>query len=414
MNEDLRSAGVDPWAHFLGHGLRDGRPFTTPGLVARALSRLAPDIQDALRKVNERLSSDSGEEQIRRAAQPLVTSACKVAVYCNLYGNFFMQEIANLVHWQLKALGIDTHLRTEESQLNEAFDIRIFVAPHEFFWLGRGELWRDLAGAPGSVLYNVEQPQTKWFCRGAPYLIQAPLVLDLNSQTAILCQQFGCNSIHYAPPYLPACPYTIPELDASHIEHLRGYKFSRSGFDWTQHPGVTERPIDILFVGTGSERRLKAIERLRELTDKYRFLCIYTHQTSALNDNNTQTRNVGVRSLRALAQRSKIVLNIHQDWIGYFEWPRIVNAGIWQGACVVSDPCFPDPVFVSGAHYLEEATRHLPELLVWLLGTQDGQSKMNETAAAGYQRAASSAARAAMLTPMLTALQGVAVGAPLI
>jgi hypothetical protein len=411
LNPDLRAARVDPWAHFLRDGFGQGRPFTTSGLVASALSRLAPDIQNSLLEVNERLSSDSGEEQIRTAAQPLVTSGCKVAVYCNSFGNFFMQEIANLVYWQMRALGIDCHLRTEESNLNERFDIRIFVAPHEFFWLGRGPMWANLAGSSSSVLYNVEQAQTKWFCRGIPYLTQAPLVLDINFQTAVLCRSFGCNSIHYSPPYLPACRYTVPELDASHIEHLRGYKFSRSSFDWTQQPGLAERPIDILFVGTGSERRLKAFERLRELTDKYRFLCIYTHHTSPLNDANSQTRSVGVRKAEALAQRSKIVLNVHQDWIGYFEWPRMVLQGFWQGACVVSDPCFADPVFVSGEHYLDEATRHLPELLDWLLGASDGQSKMSEIAAAGYRRAISPMARAAMLAPMLTALQGVVGGA---
>jgi glycosyltransferase involved in cell wall biosynthesis len=411
MNEDLQLTGVEPWANFLGDGIRNGRPFTTPNLVARALSRLAPDIQEASLEVNERLSSDSCEQQIQKAADLLVSAGYKVAVYCNSLGNFFMQEIANLVYWQLKALGINTYLRTEESELNESFDIRIFVAPHEFFWLGRGETWRELASAPGSVLYNVEQAQTKWFCAALPYLIRAPLVLDINFQSAILLRQLGRNSIHYMPPYLPACPYTIPELDASQIEHLRGYVFSRRAFDWTQHPGLAERPIDILFIGTGSERRLKAIESLRELTDKYRFVCIYTHQTSPLNEASKQTRNVGLRNPRALAQRSKIILNVHRDWVGYFEWPRMVMQGFWQGACVVSDPCFPDPFFISGTHFLEEATRHLPELLHWLLGTPDGRSKMNEIAAAGHRRAISHEARAAMLAPMLTALHEVVGGA---
>ena len=410
LNKDLLSSGVDPWAHFLSGGLQEGRPFTTPSVVARALSRLAPEIQDALLEVNERLSGEASQEQLRKAAQPLITSDYKIAVYCNSQGNFFMQEIANVFYWQLKALGINAHLRSDESELSEKFNIRTFVAPHEFFWLGRGERWRDLAGAPGSILYNVEQAQTKWFCRAAPYLIQAPLVLDINFQTAILLRQLGCNSIHYMPPYLPACPYTIPQLEVSQIDHVRGYNFSRNSFDWTQHPGLAERPIDILFVGTGSERRLKAIERLRGLADKYRFLCVYTHQSSPLNDTNGQTRKLGLRDAHALAQRSKIVLNVHRDWIGYFEWPRMVMQGFWQGACVVSDPCFPDPVFTSGVHFLEEATRHLPELLDWLLGTPDGQTKMNEIAAAGYGRAVSPAVKVAMLAPMMTALHRVAAG----
>jgi hypothetical protein len=109
-----------------------------------------------------------------------------------------------------------------------------------------------------------------------------------------------------------------------------------------------------------------------------------------------------------LAQRSKIVLNIHRDWIGYFEWSRMVMQGFWQGAWVVSDPSFSDAIFVSGTHFLEEATRRLPELLHWLLGAPEGQTRMSEIAAAGHRRSKSTEVRAAMLVPMLTALEGVA------
>jgi hypothetical protein len=254
--------------------------------------------------------------------------------------------------------------------------------------------------------------QTTWFCSSLQYLIRAHNVFDLNFQTAIMLRQIGCNAIHYMPPYLPDCVYTSPQPDVSHIEVIRGYDFSTNPFDWTLNSRLAERPIDILFVATGCDRRVSAIESLRGLTDKYRFFCGYTHQTSPLNDANFQTRSVGVRNAEALAQRSKIVLNIHRDWIGYFEWPRMVFQGFCQGACVVSDPCFVDPVFTSGVHFLEEATRHLPELLEWLLGAPDGQTKMSEIAAAGHRRAASPAARAAMLVPMLTTLRQVAGAGP--
>ena len=184
-----------------------------------------------------------------------------------------------------------------------------------------------------------------------------------------------------------------------------GINSSRDKFDWTKHIGLSDRPIDVLFVGTGCERRLKAIESLRGLTDKYRFLCVYTQQTSPLKGGNYRTTSPEINC--ALAQRSKIVLNLHRDWIGYFEWSRMVMQGFWQGACVVSDPGLPDPVFTSGVHFLEENIRHLPELLHRLLGTPDGQKKMNEIAVAGHRQAVGSGARAAMLLPMLHELQQV-------
>jgi hypothetical protein len=405
MHEDVRLGGLDPWTHFLEAGVWEGRRFTTPELFARALSRSAPVIRDAFSEVNERLAQDYGEEAINSAASPLTSRGARIGVYCSSHGNFFMQEIADLVQWQLKALQINSHIRTENSDINEAFDVRIFVAPHEFFRLGQGANWRALAGAPGSVLFNVEQVQTSWFCVGFPFLIQAPIILDINFHSAMLLREMGCNAIHFAPPYLDECKYTSPQCDVSHVELVRGYKFSRDKFDWTKHIGLSDRPIDVLFVGTGCERRLRAIESLRELTDRYRFLCVYTHQSSPLNNTNYQTRNVGLRNAEALAQRSKIVLNVHRDWIGYFQWPRMVMQGFWQGACVVSDPGLPDPIFSSGTHFLEENIRHLPELLHWLLGTPDGRTKMDEIAAAGHRQAVRPATKAAMLAPMLDALR---------
>ena len=405
LNEDLRLARVDAWSHFLDYGISEGRPFTTPELVARALSQLAPEIDKELIELRERISGHSKREEVFAAAAPLVSARITIGVYCNSRGNVFLQEIANLVHWQLTALGVNSKLRTEDSPLDERLDIRIFIAPHEFYLLGRGDQWRRIAGDPGTILYNTEQAQTKWFNGALPYLIKAPLVLDLNFQTAKLSRYLGCNSIYYMPPYLGDCPYTSPQLDVSHIDVVRGYDFSSQSFDW-KHKDLHDRPIDILFIGSSCERRVKALERLRELSDKYRFVCIYTHQTSPLSGLSYRTTSPEINC--ALAQRSKIVLSVHRDWIGYFEWSRMVMQGFWQGACVVSDPSFPDPVFIPGIHFLEEPTRHLAELIDWLLGTQDGRAMMTNVAAAGHRRARSMAARAVALKPMLTALQAAA------
>ena len=407
MHPDLMATGVDAWEHFLHAGLKEGRRFTTSELFARALSRLNAESQDALWAARQALAAQSGDDDILGAAAPVASSGARIGVFCNSHGNFFMQEIANLVHWQLSALNFDSQLRTEKSDLAEVFDIRIFVAPHEFFWLGQGENWRRLVKASGTVLFNVEQVQTAWFCKGLPFLLEAPLVLDINFQSAILLRRMGCNAIHYMPPYLQDCSYTRSQPDVSEVELVRGYEFSKSRFDWTKHKGLSDRPIDIIFVGAESERRLKAIERLRELTDKYRFVCVYSRHNSPIYGGSYGASSPEINC--ALAQRSKIVLNVHRDWIGYFEWSRIVMRGFWQGACVVSDPCLPDPVFSAGRYFLEENSRHLPELIRWLLGTAEGRAKMDEVAAAGYDRARSPAARTAMLVPMLSSLRDLVV-----
>src|SRR5207248_8206028 len=90
---------------------------------------------------------------------------------------------------------------------------------------------------------------------------------------------------------------------------------------------LDERPIDILFIGTRAPRRDKALLRLQELTDRHRFICVYRSSSEPI----TEQSVAAAEQSWVLAQRAKIVLNVHRDWIGYFEWPRIVMHGFWQG-----------------------------------------------------------------------------------
>jgi hypothetical protein len=401
MHPDVRDDRADAWTHLLEYGIDEGRRFTSTERVAKALSYLKPEIEEGFLDLQARLSVRNAEEAIKKAAARLSRRDAKIAVYCNSQGNFYMQEIANLLAWQLTDLGIDANQRTEEDSLEEKFDLRIFVAPHEFFELGRGRAWKPVVDSPGSVLFNVEQVQTEWFCRALPLLLHAPLVLDINFQSAVLLRSMGINAVHYMPVYFEGCRYTSYQEDLSHIDLVRGYGFSRSKSGSPRPKSLSERPIDILFVGSGCDRRTKALQSLRNLTDKYRFLCVYTRQNAPLNAVHYRTTSPEINC--ALAQRAKIVLNIHRDWIGYFEWSRIVMQGFWQGACVVSDPSLPNPLFTPGEHLLEESPRHMAELLDWLLGNAEGLQKMEAIAKAGFKRATDSAARAALLVPMLEA-----------
>src|SRR5207237_9260124 len=102
-------------------------------------------------------------------------------------------------------------------------------------------------------------------------------------------------------------------------------------------------------IGTRAPRREKALVRLQELTDRHRFICVYRSSSEPI----TEQSVAAAEQSWVLAQRAKIVLNVHRDWIGYFESPRIVMHGFWQGACVVSDRGRPSPISAAGVHYRE-------------------------------------------------------------
>jgi tetratricopeptide (TPR) repeat protein len=403
LNDDLPRDGADAWEHFLDHGLNEGRCFTNCQIVARALAHIDSRLKrECLGFRAAARQAYAGGGRLMNAS-PLRRKGIRIGVFCSSEGNFFMHELADLIAWGLQAEGIAAVRRDEAANKNEPFELRVFVAPQEFFYLGRGQEWLNLASAPNSIVYNIDQPQSQWFCRVFPLLLSSSLVLDINFQSAAILRQAGCNVVHFQPGYLPTVPYVQPYVDISDVELVKGYDFAYQAYNWRERDDLDDRPIDILFVGSSVPRRDKALARLQELSDTFRFLCIYVRSDRPLTIRNY--RHASSQIGCAIAQRAKIVLNIHRDWLGYFEWSRMVLQGIWQGACVVSEPNLPNPIFEAGEHYLEESGRHIGELIRWLLSTTEGRLKLNETRIRGYQQARGLGSMAVALAPVLDAFQ---------
>ena len=315
LHPDIPRHSAEAWRHFLRHGLEERRAFTSPLVVARLLAQMDDAIRAERHCLTRLAEGAAADGDVAECAAPLRRRGVKIGVFCSSLGNFFMREIADLLAWGLQAEGIDAVQRDENANRDERFDLRIFVAPHEFFWLGKGRNWTEIAAAPGSVLYNVEQPQTQWFCRAFPLLLEAPLVLDINLQSAMILRRAGCNVVHFMPGHLPSARYAQPRLDISDIPLAKGYAFARRPYDWQARNRLDERPIDILFIGTRAPRRDKALLRLQELTDRHRFVCVYRSSSEPI----TEQSVAAAEQSWVLAQRAKIVLNVHRDWIGYFE-----------------------------------------------------------------------------------------------
>src|SRR5437762_8680572 len=166
-----RATRRKPGGIFCGTGWRSGAPlparWSWRACWRRWMTRYGPS-GTALTQLAEGAAADG---DVAESAAPLRHRGVKIGVFCSSLGNFFMREIADLLAWGLQAEGIDAVQRDENANRDERFNLRIFVAPHEFFWLGKGRNWTEIAAAPGSVLYNVEQPQTQWFCRAFPLLL---------------------------------------------------------------------------------------------------------------------------------------------------------------------------------------------------------------------------------------------------
>lgn len=134
------------------------------------------------------------------------------------------------------------------------------------------------------------------------------------------------------------------------------------------------RSIDLNFFGATTPFREQFFARSAErLADYSTFIyCRKTANTLLAGDDGSSL----TRLAEHVASHSKITLNIHRDELGYFEWHRIVKLGLSSGSVVVSDPCMEHPMFTPGIHYFEERARYIPDLIDWLLKSEEGRTAM--------------------------------------
>jgi hypothetical protein len=139
---------------------------------------------------------------------------------------------------------------------------------------------------------------------------------------------------------------------------------------------LQNRPIDIAFFGNSSSHRDHFFSRAASFLAGYECYLYYRRFSSPLTASHRD--EILTRLAGHVGTWSKIVLNIHRDDYGFFEWHRIVQLGLACGSTVVSEPCLPHPIFKPNIHYFEEAGRHIPNLIDWLLQSSDGRIRAEE------------------------------------
>lgn len=385
---DVSEAGFNPVLHYLRYGRAEARlpvrpPEPEPDTFAAErigplLSRFQLDAGAAMSAI---------DEHRRPEAWPRFAPGTSVAVCVHSGGNIFMREIAELVAAGFAAAGYDTGLHDETVARAEAPDaaaVRVIVAPHEFFHLSSNGHVVPAEWAEGAILLNVEQLHMPWFRVGLPALRRARAVLDINLPSAAVLATLG-----FPAAYLPlghvdgvgrfALQPTLPDLPA-----LRTLEAAvRQSCPAPEAP-LAERPIDIFFIGHLSPRRAGIFERMAERLARWRCHFVLTDadrpQVSGLNAILESEATIG------LAQRAKIILNLHQSDELFFEWHRVVLQGIWQRTLVVSEALAAQSSFVGGDHFLEAPTDELSDLIDWLLGTEAGRAVAERVRTRAHQQ----------------------------
>jgi hypothetical protein len=143
----------------------------------------------------------------------------------------------------------------------------------------------------------------------------------------------------------------------------------------------SDRPIDVLFVGTLSPRRSRLLAESAAVLSRYR--CFLHLPPSARPIATGSDDSLDARDMADLCRRAKIVLNIHRDDLPYCEWHRLMFQAMRQGALVLTEPMMPVPEFKAGRDFLVAGLTQLRPLLRRLLDTNAGAKKAGRIAASG-------------------------------
>ena len=300
----------------------------------------------------------------------------RIAVYTSSLGNYFFHEIRDLLVLGFRGLGLEVEVRDEKDGFVEQCDLHVVLAPHEFFWLGNGERLREQQWPHNIVMVNTEQPSTQWFALAETCFGRARTIWDIDYGSSLAIGGKG-----YTCEYLPLgyVEGLFGEIENLPDNYGTCYLEDRIRRQSCLQVRWRDRPIDILFVGSLTPRRdtffTSAAGRLAKHVS-------YLH----LGDPSRPlipgaTTHMDTRTVVGLAQRSKMVLNVHQGSDKYFEWQRVVMHGIWQGALIISETSSDAPPFVANEDYVEAALNEIPDKVDYFLTSEHGKRHAEGTVA---------------------------------
>jgi hypothetical protein len=328
----------------------------------------------------------------------------RFALYTSSLGNYFFEEIRDLLAAGLEHLGFAVEIRNERYWFDEDADWHVVIAPHEFFHLGAGRNLLRGDVPHRLILLNTEQPSTQWFSLAHQCFSRAHSIWDINYESSLLIRSRGypCSylTLGYVPDFEPAAKVQeLPEhYGTCFIEpHIRGGTYVDASFG--------ERPIDVLFVGHASRRRERFFARAAPVFSRYRCYLHFSDVSSPVIPGLTTHMNTA--TVVGLAQRAKILVNVHHGDDRYFEWHRIVMLGIWQRALVISEPCGVAPPFQAAVDYVEAPLDTMPQTIDYYLSSAAGHKEAHQITQQGFDTLTESCRLSDCLRRLILDLHGV-------
>ncbi len=269
--------------------------------------------------------------------------------------NVFFVEIVAALRYELSRLGVRSRVSTNGFPADHWGSVFVLFPPHEYCVLEGFEPSLHPELLARTIVVCAEQPESEWFegnVRVAPW---AGAVFDINERGATELRRRG--------------------VPAKRLE--LGYT---SVWDRFGDATDTTRPLDVLFLGAATPRRVRELARCADVLWPRATKLILSDHTGGPNDRALPNFIVGEAKLDLL-RRSRVLLNVHRSEELYFEWVRAVEA-FHCGAVLVTEASVDYAPFVPGRHFLAARLENLPDVLEAAL---DDDERLGSIRRAAYE-----------------------------
>ena len=256
--------------------------------------------------------------------------------------NVFFDELLGAMRTELDATGVATSEAVDHFPAIEPGLVYV-VVPHEFFSLTFERAHPSEAQLARTIAIETEQPGTHWFEHAASVAAMCAVTIDINRLGVAALRKKGVDARYLRFGYVPSWDVWAGD------EHA-------------------ERPVDVTFMGGATPRRQIALGRCAEVLSR-RPTALHLFENLAPHTAGGSPHFLaGERKWRELA-RSKIIVNVHRDELGYFEWQRVIGAAS-NGCVVLTEHSIGQQPFVPGVHYVSTSYDSLPSVLEALLADE--------------------------------------------
>jgi GT2 family glycosyltransferase len=234
--------------------------------------------------------------------------------------NHFFVELVEALRYELERIGVPSFVTTNGFPRFREGLVYVLFPPHEYFML-EGRL-PDRQVLARTIFICAEQPDTAHFDQNAELAPAAGAVFDINARAVREFLKRGIES---------------HELPLGYSEY------------WRREDERDERDVDITFMGSLSLRRALYLASYADVLSRHSTRLLISDNSTA---NHAATANFLVDDVKLrLLRRSKVLINLHQSTVPYFEWTRVMEC-VHSRCVVISEHSTDFHPFEPGAHFI--------------------------------------------------------------